>query len=638
LRVSFDLICEEPSELSEARQGCSSGMAITFDTRHAQGAGRTGARTNMDVSDRARAFAMAHRHSRLVRLLRVVFPLTAVGLLAAYIAVLTVSWQLGAGRFQVGAVQITADDLSMKEPTYFGLTKDGGRYRIQARRAVVALNQTSPIKLIDIGGELTQPNKAVTKVKAKHGLFDNAKGELELFDGIDIDGSNGTSARLSRAMIYSKENRIVSKDPVVASTPTGSVQASAMTMNTKTRAIAFRGAVSVRMLPGAQGPVALGRDPRQPIDVYAEELDIDDAQKTAHFRGNVVATQGDTTLKTPYLFVKYEGKAASGLPGTAGTEQTGAEAKARVTFLWARNGVDITAGTDRRITSDLADFDATAETALFVGNVHVTQDRNMLDGTRLFVDRKTGKSRLESPAEGGQAAGRIAALFYQAASKEGAQAKPKPGAEVQAAQAAMFGSFKSDPNAPMEIEADTLDVHDPSRRAVFTGNVWAQQGGMIIRTSELAAIYTGQSGLSLADTADARAGGKGGAAQLQRVEAKGKVLITSKDGQSATADWANFDVKANTALLGGNVVVMRGKDMAEGPRLKIDLTTGMYRFELEDTAPGRQQGTSSAGAPAVSSSPADTGEVRTCPPGKQCMLFYPKEAKERAKQLLKKAP
>ena len=116
------------------------------------------------------------------------------------------------------------------------------------------------------------------------------------------------------------------------------------------------------------------------------------------------------------------------------------------------------------------------------------------------------------------------------------------------------------------------------------------------------------------------------------------MLITSKDGQSATADWANFDVKANTALLGGNVVVMRGKDMAEGPRLKIDLTTGMYRFELEDTVPGRQQGTPSASAPAVSSSPADTGEVRTCPPGKQCMLFYPKEAKERAKQLLKKAP
>ena len=30
---------------------------------------------------------------------------------------------------------------------------------------------------------------------------------------------------------------------------------------------------------------------------------------------------------------------------------------------------------------------------------------------------------------------------------------------------------------------------------------------------------------------------------------------------------------------------------------------------------------------------------RTCPPGKQCVLFYPKDAKEKAQELLlKKAP
>ena len=76
-----------------------------------------------------------------------------------------------------------------------------------------------------------QTDKVTTKLKAKHGLFDNAKGELELFDGIEIDGSNGMMARLSRATIYSKESRSSPSDPVSASTPTGSVQASAMTMN-----------------------------------------------------------------------------------------------------------------------------------------------------------------------------------------------------------------------------------------------------------------------------------------------------------------------------------------------------------------------------------------------------------------------
>jgi lipopolysaccharide transport protein LptA len=603
-------------------------MAITFDTRDAPDAGRTGARMNAAASERTRAFLVARRHSRLVRLLRVVLPLAAAGILAAYVLVLTVSWQFGAGRFRVGAIQITADDLSMKDPTYFGVNKDGGRYKVQAKRAIVALNQNAPIKLIDVTGELVQTS-AVTKLKAKHGLFDNPKNELELFDGIEIDGTNGLSARLSRAMIYSKANKIVSKDPVVATTPTGSVQASAMTMNTKTRAVEFRGAVAVRLVPGAQGPVALGKDPRQPVDIYAEELDIDDAQKTAHFRGKVVATQGDTTLKTPYLFVKYEGKAAPGVAMATPSEKGGT----RVTFLWARNGVEVTAGSDRRITSDLADFDATAESALFVGKVHITQEKNVLDGERLFVDRKTGKSRLETPADGGKAGGRITALFYQS-EKAGAQAKTKSAGE--APQVAMFGSFKSDPNAPMEIEADTLDVHDASKRAIFNGDVWAQQGGMVIRAAELTAVYTGQSGLGLAAAEDK--GTKAGAAQIVRVEAKRKVLITSKDGQSASSDWANFEVKANTALLGGGVVVMRGKDMAEGQRLKIDLTTGMYRFEEEGGAAAAlaKQPAVAPTVPATSSSAAETPEGRTCPPGRQCTLIYPKDAKDKAKQLLKK--
>jgi lipopolysaccharide transport protein LptA len=606
-------------------------MAITFDTRDARNAGHSAARARAGAVDGARAFAIARRHSRLVRLLRLLLPLAAAGILATYALILTVSWHLSAGRLKVAGVQVTADDLTMKDPVYFGVNKDGGRYRVQAKRAVVGLNQNAPIKLIDINGELLQSGNAVTKLKSKHGLFDNPKGELELFDGIEIDGSNGLTARLSRAMIYSKESRIVSKHPVVASTPTGSVQASAMTMHTKTKAVAFRGEVSVRMLPGAQGPVALGKDPRQPVDIYSDELDIDDAQKTAHFRSKVVATQGDTTLKTPYLFVKYEGKAAAGL--SSATPQPGEQSGSRVTFMWARNGVEVVAGADRRITSELADFDAKAETALFAGRVHITQDKNVLDGARLFVDRKAGKSRLETPAEGGQTAGRITASFYQSEAKAGARPKTKAAAAPELP--GMLGSFKSDPSAPMEIEADTLDVHDANKKAIFNGSVWAHQGGMVIRSEELVAFYTGQSGLSLANSAD-DPGSKAGAAQIVRVEAKRQVLITSKDGQSASADWANFDVKANTALLGGNVVVMRGKDMAEGPRLKIDLTTGMYRFELEGdaaAAPGK-----APAVPATSSSPPGSPDIRTCPPGKQCMLFYPKEAKEKAKELLKKAP
>ncbi len=118
------------------------------------------------------------------------------------------------------------------------------------------------------------------------------------------------------------------------------------------------------------------------------------------------------------------------------------------------------------------------------------------------------------------------------------------------------------------------------------------------------------------------------------------MLITSKDGQSASADWANFDVKANTALLGGDVVVMRGKDMAEGPRLKIDLTTGMYRFELEGdaaAAPGKQPAVAPT-APATPSSPVGAARHANLSAREAVHALLPKEAKDKAKDLLKKVP
>ena len=71
------------------------------------------------------------------------------------------------------------------------------------------------------------------------------------------------------------------------------------------------------------------------------------------------------------------------------------------------------------------------------------------------------------------------------------------------------------------------------------------------------------------------------------------MLLTSKDGQTATAKSATFDVKANTALLVGDVLVTkpandprtrRRPNVVEGPRLKIDLTTGVYGWNRDPRA------------------------------------------------------
>jgi lipopolysaccharide transport protein LptA/LPS export ABC transporter protein LptC len=609
-------------------------MAITMDGRGAPWGTRR--RERPESITRERAFRRARRHSRLVKSLRVALPVSAVLLSVYYALTVGASWQLGGGRLKVDEVRLTADDLTMKNPKYFGLTKDGGSYEVRAAKAILEFNKDAPIKLLDIDGDLYQPNNVVTKLKAARGTLDNAKSELELYDGIEIDASNGMKARLSRAKVFSKEHRVVSKEPVDLMMPTGRVQGATLTLRTDTREATFVGDVRAHLAPATQegkprpANTAFGRDSNQPVDVTSEQLYVNDTAKTALFMGKVVAAQGDATLKTAELHIAYEG-AATDLAGAAQPQPGEA---ARLSRLVAKDGAVITMGTDRRITSDGAEFDAKAETALFVGNVLINQQRNVLQGKRLFVDRKTGKSRLETPGESDQPAGRIAATFYQADAKSGPQAKGKRASSAAAPglQDGLLGTFKTDPNAPMDIEADTLDVDDNEKRAVFHGNVKSQQGDIVIRTIELIAFYSGQGALGLAGGEEAAGKAQ---SQLTRIEAKQRVLIASKDGQSATGDWATFDTKSNTVLLGDSVTVSRGKDVVQGSRLKIDLTSGMYRFEQEEQPAAQAVPATSASPPLTPADPAG----RTCPPGKQCLLLYPKEAMEKAKEeAAKRAP
>jgi lipopolysaccharide export system protein LptA len=118
--------------------------------------------------------------------------------------------------------------------------------------------------------------------------------------------------------------------------------------------------------------------------------------------------------------------------------------------------------------------------------------------------------------------------------------------------------------------------------AVFKGNVRAAQGAFVVRTAELRARYTGAAGLAEPMGATT----KRQPAQLNRVEARGKVIVTSKDGQSATGDWANFDVRSNKVTLGGDVVLTQDKNIVRGTRLVIDMATGQSIIQNDPAAAG----------------------------------------------------
>jgi lipopolysaccharide export system protein LptA len=54
--------------------------------------------------------------------------------------------------------------------------------------------------------------------------------------------------------------------------------------------------------------------------------------------------------------------------------------------------------------------------------------------------------------------------------------------------------------------------------------------------------------------------------------------VTQKD-QVATGDRGDFDMRTNTVILSGKVVVTKGQDVLRGERLVVNLTDGVSRME-----------------------------------------------------------
>ncbi len=188
-------------------------------------------------------------------------------------------------------------------------------------------------------------------------------------------------------------------------------------------------------------------------------------------------------------------------------------------------------------------------------------------------------------------------------------AAPAAAAATGAATGA-FGAFSKNSNQPIDIESDTLVVHDREQYATFMGNVKAVQGTTTLRSKELKVHYVGGAADSLtgagpkpaaaaapaaapsaappaageqvasATPKPAGAGALGDAGnQISKIEARGEVVITTDQDQTTTSDWALYDVPAQLVTVGGNVVLTQGKNVLKGDRLVIDLKTGESRFE-----------------------------------------------------------
>jgi lipopolysaccharide export system protein LptA len=113
-----------------------------------------------------------------------------------------------------------------------------------------------------------------------------------------------------------------------------------------------------------------------------------------------------------------------------------------------------------------------------------------------------------------------------------------------------------DPDAPIDVAADRIEVQDRSDRAVFAGNVRVRQASLTLDTERLTVAYT-----------------SGGGIQIRRLDASGGVTVKSPS-ETARGNFGIYDLDRKLITLVGAVQLNRDGSQINGQRLTIDLNSG----------------------------------------------------------------
>ena len=133
------------------------------------------------------------------------------------------------------------------------------------------------------------------------------------------------------------------------------------------------------MMAAAQGAqVAFGntaQDSSLPVEVTADNLNVNQENGTAIFTGNVLIGQGEMRLSAPRVLVVYK------------QDQSGIEE------LQATGGVTLVSGEDAAEAAR-ADYNVDTGYIEMEGDVLLVQGVNALTGDKMFVDTRAGTARV----------------------------------------------------------------------------------------------------------------------------------------------------------------------------------------------------------------------------------------------------
>ena len=167
------------------------------------------------------------------------------------------------------------------------------------------------------------------------------------------------------------------------------------------RTIPIAAVLVVLLLAGRAGLAAesglgLDHDTNQKIKIDADSMEVRQSEKIANFKGNVVAVQGDLTMKADTVKVFYSLE-----------KQDGTTTK--IDRIDAQGNVHLESPNESA-TGNWGIYDVGRELVTIGGTVMLKRGETLIKGSRLELDLKTGKSRMVSASSTGDS-GRVQGVF-----------------------------------------------------------------------------------------------------------------------------------------------------------------------------------------------------------------------------------
>lgn len=383
----------------------------------------------------------------------------------------------------------------------------------------------------------------------------------------------------------------------------------------------------------------LSKNSDKPIDIQSEALTVYTDQY-ALFSGNVRAVQGGTTLRARELKVHYvgsadgqepggepakqpaaggveqptaggveqpaapvsptpppleEGKSASAMPAATPAERTARQTEppaisagqpaAQVASAdpkpTSKDNAQAAVDEPIDIRSDWLLVHDKEKYAHFKGNVKVVQGDTRLLSQELKVNYSGGDGLTATTQTSASSPTQITKI--EALGDVRARLAPKGS---KATQSAKTGGSKPDAAPVPALTASSGqtaagDAAKVARNAPRTAPATSGEAGLVSTPDRAAAIEptTSTETASAEEPAPPAKKNK----QITELEATGGVVITSENDETATSDWAVYNLASDLVTIGGNVVLTQNDTVLKGDRLVIDLKSGESRFENTGT-------------------------------------------------------